>query len=513
MKGMNEFYEKSSERDEHSPSRRAFLGQLGVGAVAATLALMYGRPGHAGPGSTGVPPSPSGAPDPAKLSVEAYLAAEEPFFRAFAGAFTVDRDPPYYAIGQKGSMPRPIMERFKAGLDRIARDPFPVYLEPPEKTRAKIARCYGAHEDEIAISRNTTDGITQILWGIPWKEGDELLASTMEYPNCVATVLRVARRFHVTVRQFGVPTDLNSTAEEIVESVRRAIRPGKTRAIFFSAPCHPCGILFPARMIANLAQQYGIITLVDGAHYGGQFDPRLNETGIDFWAISGHKWQCGPGGTGILYVRNRPNQANPAKPPPFHLVRSGALDAPADGSRPEGFDIGAALSVYGFPESADWRALGEACELWDVIGRGRIRDYTLALAEYTRQKIEQTFGDHALIQPRKDPSLKSGIVAFNPFPLPAARRDGELAASFQERIFKEYRIRVGMGGLGPTGLTRPPDPEARLFPVHSVPNRDPATGKPAPTACPLRVDACLWLTRGDIDRFVETCKELVKKMT
>jgi isopenicillin-N epimerase len=512
MDDVNQASESRSATGGNGLSRRSFLGKVGAGAVAATLAMIYGRAGGASAAGPGGALSLSPAPDPGRLGTEAYLAAEEPFFQAFAKTFTVDRDPPYYTIGQKGSMPKPIMQHFKEGLDQIARDPYPVYLEPSEKTRSKIARCYGADQDEIAISRNTTDGITQILWGIPWREGDELLASTMEYPNCVATILRVAKRFNVTVRQFGVPMDRNATAEELVESLRRSIRPGKTKVIFFSAPGQPCGILFPARRIAGLAQQYGIITVVDGAHYGGQFDPRLNETGIDFWAISGHKWQCGPGGTGILYVRNRAHQANPTKPPAFHLVRSGALDAPTDGSRPEGFDVGAALSVYGFPESADWRALGEACELWEAIGRRRIQDYTMALADYTRQKIDQTFGEQALMQPHRDPELKSGIITFNPFPLPSQRRDGTLGAQFQERMFKEYRMRVGMGGLGPTGLTRPPDPEAGFFPIHSIPNRDPVTGRPAPTACPVRFDACLWLTRADMDRFIATCQELVKKI-
>ena len=460
----------------------------------------------------GIPPSSSPPPDPADYGLEEYLAAEEPFFHAFARAFVVERHPPCYAIGQKGSMARPVMAHLKQGLDCIARDPFPVYLEPPEETRAKIARCYGAGVDEIAISRNTTDGITQILWGIPWREGDEILASTMEYPNCVATTLRVAGRFGVTVRQFGVPVEGNTRAEEIVDSVRRAIRPGKTKVIFFSSPCQPCGILLPAPGIARLAVEYGIITVVDGAHYGGQFDPRLDETGIDFWAISGHKWQCGPGGTGILYVRNRPNEANPAPPPAFHLVRSGDLNAPIDGARPEGFDIGAALSVYGFPESAEWRALGEACELWDAVGRTRIRNYTVALADYTRKRLREAFGEGALVQPWQDPELKSGIIAFNPFPFDFRSRGKEPAALFQESIFRDHGIHVGMGGLGPTGLTRRPDPEAALFPPLSVPNRDPVTGKPAPTVVPLRVDACLWLTRADMDRFVANSIEVVKKI-
>ena len=70
---------------------------------------------------------------------------------------------------------------------------------------------------------------------------------------------------------------------------------------------------------------------------------------IDFWGIAGHKWQCGPGGTGILYVRNGRHAANPQPLPRFHLIRSGQLDTPLYGARPAGFDIGNALSIYGFP--------------------------------------------------------------------------------------------------------------------------------------------------------------------
>ena len=195
-------------------------------------------------------------------------------------------------------MPIPIMKHYKEGLDQIARDPFPVYLEPSERTRAKIAKGYGADLDEIAISRNTTDAVSMILNGIDWQKGDELLTSTIEYPNCVAIMLHLASRFGVRIRQFGVPMQPDSTAAEVVEAVRRQIRPGKTRVLFFSCPANPNGQVLPARMLAELAQLHGITTVVDGAHYGGMFVPELARTGIDFWGIAGHKWQCGPGGGG-----------------------------------------------------------------------------------------------------------------------------------------------------------------------------------------------------------------------
>jgi isopenicillin-N epimerase len=496
-----------SDPASHLITRRGFLGKLGAGTVA-TLALL--RELRADKRVAILPPTTKALGTP--LVAEDLLTAEEPFFADFAKVFTISNEHKYLVASQKGSMPIPILQHFKEGLDQIARDPFPVYLEPSESTRRKIAKGYGARLDEIAISRNTTDAISQILQGLDWQAGDEILCSTLEYPNCVATILRVAGRFRLTVRQFGVPSRPDFSAEEIVDSARRQITPGKTRAMFFSCPAHPNGVAMPVRRLARLAQEHGVITVVDGAHYGGMLVPHLDETGIDFWGISGHKWQCGPGGTGILYARNDSGPANPMPLPRFHIVRSGDLDAPTDGSRPAGFDLGAALSLYGFPESADWRALGEACEFWDQIGRDRIQNYIIALADHTRVRLVAVFGEAAILQPCKDVELRSGIVAFNPFPRPEQRRDPKLAHEFQARLIKEFGYHVGCGGTGQKGLTRSPSPEAAAFFDSCIPNRDPETNQPAPDDIPFRTGTPAWCNRTDMDDFVAACGDLVKKM-
>ena len=315
----------------------------------------------------------SAAAGPMSAAQAAFFAQEAPVFQAFAQQFSLDPEVVYLMAGQKGSQPVSVRKRYQEGLDQIARDPYPVHLEPTATTRARIAHGYGASVDEIAISRNTTDALSQILMGIEWQRGDEILVSPMEHPAGLATVLRMSARFGVRIVQWGVPVQRAATADEVVEAVRKRVKPGVTRAIFFSSPLWPNGQRLPERRIAALAQEAGAITVADGAHYGGMIDPRLDETGIDFWAISGHKWQCGPGGTGILYIRNRQHPANPTPLPRFHIIRSSARDIPFDGSRPADFDIGAAMSRYGFPESADWRALGDVCALWDEVGRARIQ--------------------------------------------------------------------------------------------------------------------------------------------
>ena len=51
------------------------------------------------------------------------------------------------------------------------------------------------------------------------------------------------------------------------------------------------------------------------------------------------------------------------------------------------------------------------------------------------------------------------------------------------------------------------------FPIGLVPNRDPDTLAPKPFGYPLRVNACVWNSVAQMDRFVAAAQDLVRKMT
>jgi selenocysteine lyase/cysteine desulfurase len=314
------------------------------------------------------------------------------------------------------------------------------------------------------------------------------------------------------LKQGGVPTHAGTTADEVVHALQRQLVPGKTRAVFFSSPVWPLGQRMPERRLAEAAQAAGALTIVDGAHYNGMIDPQLDETGVDFFALCGHKWQCGPGGTGALYIRNRDTAGNATPLPRFHITRSHSREFPFDGSRGD-WDIGQALSTYGFPESADWRALADACLRWDEVGRQRIQTWHLNLGDYIRQRIASTFGEQALLGAQHDSALKSGIVAFNPFANAADQLDLDLNLAFRERLLNEYKMRISGKGVGDDGIIRMPDKRAASFPPGSIPNLDPVTLDPAPMVHPHRVNACVWNNRAQVDKFVAATHGLASKMT
>lgn len=500
-------------QDDRSPQdRRRFLTTLGAGLGAAGAAL-YSPSGLAQAGASGRTGEAVATAMALSADEAGYFAREEPFFAQLTrDEFTLDPAVVYFMAAQKGSVPRSVMARYKAGLDQSARDPFPVYVEASATLRSKLAQCYGTTPDQIAITRNTTDALSMALNGIEWKAGDELLMTPLEHPTGITIALRIAARYGVVIRQWGIPSGRDVTADEVLAALQRRVVPGRTKVIFFSSPLWPTGMRLPERRIAEIAQRAGAITVVDGAHYNGMIDPRLDETGIDFFALCGHKWQNGPGGTGALYIRNRRLPSNPTDLPRFHLTRSQSREVPFDGSRGD-WDIGAALQLYGFPESADWRALVDACLMWDRIGRERIQTWHMRLGDYFGKQLVSHFGEQSVLRPLKDPALNSGIIAFNPFPTPQQRRDETLNVTFRDRMLKEYGFRISGLGVGQNGLTRKPDPEAAAFAPGTIPNRDPASLAPAPMDHPQRVNACIWNTRAQVDAFCAATQDLVRKMT
>ena len=494
---------------EQALSRRHLLG---LGALASMAGLVPAQ-ALAQAGGTGKTGDAKASALSLPADEAAYFAQEEPYFLQLAkDEFTLDPAVVYFMAAQKGSIPKSVMLRYKEGLDTMARDPFPVYVEPSARLRASIAKCYGTTADQIAITRNTTDALSLAMNGIEWKAGDEILISPMEHPTGITLALRIAARYGVVLKQWGIPVGKSVTADEVVAALQRRVVPGKTKVIFFSSPLWPTGMRLPERKIAEVAQKAGAITIVDGAHYNGMIDPKLDETGIDFFALCGHKWQNGPGGTGALYIRNKKLPSNPTDLPRFHMTRSQSRDVPFDGSRGD-WDIGNALTIYGFPESADWRALADACLLWDKIGRARIETWHMRLGDYFVKQIAANFGDASILRPTQDPALNSGIIAFNPFPTKEQRLNEKLNVDFRATLLKDYGFRISGLGVGNNGLTRRPDPEAAAFPAGSIPNRDVASLAPAPMDHPQRVNACIWSNRNQIDNFIAATKDAVKKMT
>jgi len=61
-------------------------------------------------------------------------------------------------------------------------------------------------------------------------------------------------------------------------------------------------------------------------------------------------------------------------------------------------------------------------------------------------------------------------------------------------------------------LTRAPSADATAFFIGCIPNRNSVTNAPEPNDIPFRASTGVWLTRRDIDVFVDAYEETAKKL-
>ncbi len=181
--------------------------------------------------------------------------------------------------------------------------------EASENIRAKYAKLAQATTDEIALTQHTTYGINIALHGLSWQPGDEIITTDTEHEGGMMPLFVLRQRQGVVLRIVDIKPD--DSDAEILAKIEREITP-RTRLILFSHVAWNLGIRFPMEEIAALAHQRHLLTMVDAAQSAGAIPLDLPASGVDFYAMPGQKWLCGPQGTGAFYVRrDRISQLQP----------------------------------------------------------------------------------------------------------------------------------------------------------------------------------------------------------
>lgn len=189
-------------------------------------------------------------------------------------------------------------EDFTAG--RASADGFMKLMESSARLRQQIATMTQATAEDIALTHHTTEGMNIVLFGFNWQPGDEIITTTVEHEGGLVPTYVLRQRFGVNVRMVDI-TAVDSD-DDIVAKIAAQITP-RTRLILFSHVAWNLGNRLPLKRLVNLAHDHHVMTLVDAAQSVGAIPLDLPASGVDFYAMPGQKWLCGPEGTGALYVR------------------------------------------------------------------------------------------------------------------------------------------------------------------------------------------------------------------
>jgi len=400
------------------PARRDFLRWLGRGVVGGGLSSLFlgGRSVRAADRTL---PSVDRTKD---------VTIDEGFWRTVRAQFPLTRERVYFNNGGLGPSPFQVIDAVQAATRRLE-EISETGHEELEAIRRRVATFLAASPQEIAFTRNTTEGMNLIARGLPLRRGDEVLMSTHEHVGGAMPWLALMKERGIRIRLF----EPGRTAQENLGAIEKALTP-RTKVLSLSHMTCTVGTLFPAREIAELCHSRGVLVVLDGAHPPGQVRVNLHDLGCDFYATSGHKWLLGPKGTGILYVKQDMHDI-------WTPTNVGAYSASVydlDELRLEYLDEARCVE-YGTRNVALVHGLGAAVQFLDTIGIERIEARDRYLAGHLLRLLQDMPGLEVLT-PTEDRS-RGGIVSFRPKTKAYQDLKDELIrAGFRVRPVGEHRL-------------------------------------------------------------------------
>jgi len=163
--------------------------------------------------------------------------------------------------------------------------------------RDYLAKLLNCDRSEIAITKNTSEGISFIANGIAWKPQDNVIISNVEFPANVYPWLALERK-GVEIRFAREREDGRITLEDVA-----ALADAGTRVIALSLVEYASGFRIPAEEIGEFCRSRGILFVLDVFQAAGALDVDVKDLRADAVACAFHKWLMGPEGIGFLYIR------------------------------------------------------------------------------------------------------------------------------------------------------------------------------------------------------------------
>jgi L-cysteine/cystine lyase len=312
----------------------------------------------------------------------------------------------YFNYGGQGPLPQKAMQAItqtQAQYQELGPFGTEAYLwlrTQVQAAREAIASEFNIPSSTITLTTNVTIGCNIGMWGIDWQAGDYLLLSDCEHPGIVATAAEISRRFGVEVSVCPIFATLND--DDPVDIIAQNLRPS-TRLVVLSHVLWNSGQVLPLDIIVKLCKENNSLLLIDAAQSAGVLPLNLMELGVDFYAFTGHKWLCGPGGVGGLYVSP---EARENLNPTFIGLNGITVDGKSQptGWQPDGKRY--EVSTLAYPL---YIGLQEAIAIHNQWGDAQTRyQQILHNSEYLWQKLTKL--NH--VQCLKNSPPESGLVSF-----------------------------------------------------------------------------------------------------
>lgn len=311
----------------------------------------------------------------------------------------------FFDLANKCALPRyatDTISRYIADQQLTAGDKN-TWFRTLEEARANFAHLINAAPEEIAFTKNTSEGLNIAASCLPLKDGDTVLLNEHEHPNNVYCWLNLASK---GVKVKWIPTQGGQVTIAALEKVMDE----SVRVVAIASTTYAPGNRNDIKAIVDYCRQRGIYTVIDAVQSVGTLEVDVRDMGMDVLCTSGHKSLFCPHGVGLIYIRRDMLEVMH----PVYVARAGM----GMGSQIEysniTYTIEQAPTARKF-EIGNYNYLGltvlnESLKYLMSLGMHNIEARIMQLNTYLVQQLEQAA--FAVASPHSGP-LRSAIVCFS----------------------------------------------------------------------------------------------------
>jgi len=272
-----------------------------------------------------------------------------------------------------------------------------------EAARLRLGRFIGAPDPqrEIVFTKNATEAINLVAfaWGRQnLGAGDVVVLSEVEHHANLVPWLMLQSELGFAIRYLPLGGDFHLDLSGIDRLVAGAKLVGVT------AVSNVLGTVVDLDPIVTAAHAAGALVLVDGAQLAPHRRVNVGGSGIDFFALTGHK-MLGPTGIGALWGRAELLDAMPPFLGGGEMIRDVRFDGFTPNELPWKFEAGT-------PPIAEAIGLGAAVGYLETVGIDAVAAHETALVDYALRRLTDAYDEIRIFGPAPDPVRRSGVISF-----------------------------------------------------------------------------------------------------
>ena len=206
----------------------------------------------------------------------------------------------YFDTASRGLVPVEAKAAIDEQVDRRIHGDIqkPAMFATIERVRNAYATLVTGSPDEIAFTKNVSEGLNIVAAGLPWRAGDNvILCPELEHPSNIYPWLNLKSRAGIEVRFIHARNGRMPVAEMI-----KAVD-ARTRVITCSYVTFAPGLRSDVQTLAEYCAEKDILFLVDAAQGIGILNINMKRTPIAAMSVSTQKGLLGLYGMGLLFVR------------------------------------------------------------------------------------------------------------------------------------------------------------------------------------------------------------------